>query len=198
MSFRGGRRSSTDEEPLFIKCGHSVMTDKKQEVIYIGKLPASPLGPIWIAVSERGLASVEVSPDQEKITEHLIHAGYHQIVIDQSKTAAALQEISEYLHGERELFEIPIDWSVLTPFQERALHATYDIPYGQVATYGEIARQLGNPRAARAVGRAEATNPMPLVIPCHRVIGADGALHGYGAGEGLETKAWLLELESEI
>ena len=89
-----------------------------------------------------------------------------------------------------------IDWSVLTPFQERALRATYDIPYGRVKTYGEIAQLLGNPRAARAVGRAEATNPMPLVIPCHRVIGSDGGLHGYGAGEGLATKAWLLELES--
>ena len=62
-------------------------------------------------------------------------------------------------------------------------------------TYKEIASQLGNPKGARAVGGAEATNPMPLVIPCHRVLGSDGGLHGYGAGKGLETKAWLLELE---
>jgi methylated-DNA-[protein]-cysteine S-methyltransferase len=69
------------------------------------------------------------------------------------------------------------------------------IPYGHVTTYGDLARQLGVPRAARAVGRAQATNPMPLVIPCHRVIGSDGGLHGYGAGDGLQTKAWLLHLE---
>ena len=169
-----------------------------KEIAYIGETPSTPLGPIWVAVSDRGLVAVEVNPDQEKITQHLIRAGYHQIVRDQTKTAAALQEISEYLHGERETFELPIDWSVLTPFQVRALRATFEIPYGQVSTYGEIARRVGKPRAARAVGRAEATNPMPLVIPCHRVIGADGGLHGYGAGEGLATKAWLLELESEI
>jgi methylated-DNA-[protein]-cysteine S-methyltransferase len=119
------------------------------------------------------------------------------IQVDQTKTTDEVQQISEYLLGERETFDLPIDWSGLTPFQEKALRATYDIPYGEVKTYGEIASQLGNPRAARAVGRAEATNPMPLVIPCHRVIGADGGLHGYGAGQGLETKAWLLKLEAK-
>jgi methylated-DNA-[protein]-cysteine S-methyltransferase len=119
------------------------------------------------------------------------------IQVDQTKTTDEVQQISEYLLGERETFDLPIDWSGLTPFQEKALRATFDIPYGEVKTYGEIASQLGNPRAARAVGRAEATNPMPLVIPCHRVIGADGGLHGYGAGQGLETKAWLLKLEAK-
>jgi methylated-DNA-[protein]-cysteine S-methyltransferase len=119
------------------------------------------------------------------------------IQVDQTKTTDEVQQISEYLLGERETFDLLIDWSGLTPFQEKALRATFDIPYGEVKTYGEIASQLGNPRAARAVGRAEATNPMPLVIPCHRVIGADGGLHGYGAGQGLETKAWLLKLEAK-
>jgi methylated-DNA-[protein]-cysteine S-methyltransferase len=167
----------------------------KLENIYIGITNDTPLGPIWVAVSERGLVAIEVSADQGALNKQLNRLGFQEIVKDQTKTAAALREISEYLNGERETFELPIDWSVLTPFQKRALRATFEIPYGQVSTYGEISRQLGNPRAARAVGRAEATNPMPLVIPCHRVIGADGGLHGYGAGEGLATKAWLLELE---
>jgi methylated-DNA-[protein]-cysteine S-methyltransferase len=172
------------------------MTDDKQEIIYIGNITSTPLGPIWVAVSDRGLVAVEVSPKQDALNKQLVRLGYQEIVIDQGKTSPALQQISEYLIGEREIFDMPIDWSVLTHFQVRALRATSEIPYGQVATYGEIARQLGNPRAARAVGRAEATNPMPLVIPCHRVIGADGGLHGYGAGNGLATKAWLLQLES--
>ena len=82
----------------------------------------------------------------------------------------------------------------MSPFQRAALKETYAIPVGEVATYGEIAHRVGNPRAARAVGRAMATNPIPLVIPCHRVVGVDG-LRGFGAPGKLKTKAWLLNLE---
>jgi methylated-DNA-[protein]-cysteine S-methyltransferase len=78
------------------------------------------------------------------------------------------------------------------------LKLVYAIPRGETRTYSEIAHQLRRPRAARAVGRANATNPMPIVIPCHRVIGTDGKLHGYGGGEGLKTKAWLLQLEGAV
>ena len=171
---------------------------KIKETVYIGEISSTPLGPIWVAISERGLVGVEVSPNQDALIALLNRFGFQQVLVDETKTAASSHQISQYLQGERETFDLPIDWSVLTPFQEQALRATYAIPYGKLLTYGEIARRLGKPRAARAVGRAEATNPMPLVIPCHRVIGADGGLHGYGAGAGLETKAWLLELESEI
>lgn len=166
-----------------------------QETIFIGHLTPSPLGPIWVAISKSGLVAVEINPGLEAFRNQLERMGYGQVKVDQSNTAPVLQEISEYLDGKRQDFTMPIDWSGLTPFQVQVLRATANIPYGQVATYGEIARQLGKPQAARAVGRAEATNPMPLVIPCHRVVGADGSLHGYGAGEGLATKAWLLDLE---
>lgn len=170
--------------------------DTKKGTVYIGELSSSPLGPIWVAVSEDGLVAVETGADREAFVEWLKRYGYQRILLDQDETAQATRQISEYLHGDRSDFELPIDWSVLTPFQREVLRATYEIPYGQVATYGGLAQQVGNPRAARAVGRAEATNPMPLVIPCHRVIGADGGLHGYGSGKGIETKAWLLALES--
>jgi methylated-DNA-[protein]-cysteine S-methyltransferase len=162
---------------------------------WVGVLEGSPLGPIWVAVSERGLVAVETALDQATILATLERLGFDRVALDPGRTAAATRQIDEYLRGERREFDLPIDWSALTPFQQRALRATYEIPYGQVATYGELARRLDQPRAARAVGRAEATNPMPLVIPCHRLIGADGGLHGYGAGAGLETKAWLLRLE---
>ena len=172
--------------------------DNRTRTIYIGELSSSPLGPIWVAVSEHGLVAVETSTDRETIIESLNRMGFQNIVHDQQETAGAIRQISEYLHGERKDFDIAIDWSVLTPFQNKVLRATFEIPYGQVRTYGGLAQEVGNPRAARGVGRAEATNPMPLVIPCHRVIGSDGGLHGYGSGKGIETKAWLLELESKI
>ena len=168
---------------------------KNYDIIFVGKETDTPVGPVWVALSERGLVAVELSNEPEYLIRLLPKLGYQQVVSDPKKTGAALKHIREYLNGDRREFEIPIDWSGLTPFQEKALRATYEIPYGQVTTYGEIASLLGNPKGARAVGRAEATNPMPLVIPCHRVLGADGGLHGYGAGEGIETKAWLLELE---
>lgn len=174
---------------------HEIIGDTK-ETAYIGEITSTPIGPVWVAVSEHGLVALEISADQGAIIDQLHKSGFGHILVDQTKTRGVLQQVNEYLRGERETFDLPIDWSVLTPFQEQALRITYVIPYGEVITYGEIARQLGKPNAARAVGRAEATNPMPLVIPCHRVIGADGGLHGYGAAKGLETKAWLLQLES--
>jgi methylated-DNA-[protein]-cysteine S-methyltransferase len=85
----------------------------------------------------------------------------------------------------------------MTPFQQAVLMTVDEIPFGETRSYGEIAAELNKPGAARAVGRANATNPIPLVIPCHRVIGADGSLRGYGAGEGLRTKKWLLEFENK-
>jgi methylated-DNA-[protein]-cysteine S-methyltransferase len=168
----------------------------KKGTIYIGELTYTPLGSIWVAISERGLVALDIAVDRVAFIEGLESCGYHQIVEDSARTAGAIQQVRHYLQGYRQTFDIPIDWEVLTPFQELVLKATYAIPYGQVATYGEIAHLVGKPRAARAVSRAEATNPIPLVIPCHRVIGVDGGLHGYGAGEGLKTKAWLLQLEN--
>ena len=84
----------------------------------------------------------------------------------------------------------------MTEFQKKVLKAVCAIPYGETRTYGQIAAQIRFQSASRAVGRANATNPIPLVIPCHRVIGADGNLRGYGAGDGIATKAWLLALET--
>lgn len=171
----------------------------EDRTIYIGNMPDSPLGNVWVAVSERGLLAVELQTDRRKFSQYiqkLAAPGCVQLILDEDKTENALRQIAEFLNGKRRDFDMPIDWSVMTPFQTRVLRLTYAIPYGQTRTYGEIAAQIGNPRAARAVGRAQATNPMPLVIPCHRVLGSDGKLHGYGAANGIESKAWLLKLES--
>jgi methylated-DNA-[protein]-cysteine S-methyltransferase len=172
----------------------SAITNQKS-AIFIGCASQTPLGDIWLAVTERGLAAVEIQSEREAFIRELKRRGFEDVIEDPQQVEQAAQQVSEYLEGKRRDFDLPIDWTGMGGFQQTALRLVWAVPYGQVATYGEIARQLGKPQAGRAVGRANATNPMPLVIPCHRLVGADGKLHGYGAPGGIETKAWLLKLE---
>jgi len=168
------------------------------KTIFIGRTDETPLGELWVAVSENGLLAVEFPSTLESFTASLKKHHAESLVLSPQKVAEAVQQLSEYAAGKRREFTLPIDWSVLGEFQRQALKLTFEIPYGEVRTYKEIALALGNPRAARAVGRAEATNPMPIVIPCHRVVGSDQKLRGYGAGQGISTKEWLLRLEKAI
>jgi len=161
-------------------------------------LEESPVGAIRVAAGESGLVAVSLWDDAERFA-----ADAGRLAGDAVDTAAppgpvvalALAQLADYLRGERRDFDLPIDWSIMKPFQRAALELVCAVPYGRVTTYGAIAQQLGRPGAMRAVGQANATNPLPIIIPCHRVLGADGKLHGYGARGGLETKAWLLRLE---
>jgi len=181
-------------------------SEKKRPLFY-AFIKNTPLGSLGTASSDQGLVAVEFVDSRDELFQILQRRfirdanevlSYLDHRIEQNSAAAACAQLDEYLRGRRQEFETTIDWSVMTPFQEAALKLTCNIPYGQVATYAHIARQIGKPNAARAVGRAEATNPMPLVIPCHRVIGTDGGLHGYGGRGGLQTKAWLLRLEGAL
>jgi len=166
--------------------------------LYTGQLLGTPIGDLWLAVSTDGLAAVECNIPSADFEAFLAKRFKCQVEYKQRKVKSAAAEISEYLQGYRRHFTLVIDWTLLRPFQRLALQATYDIPYGETRTYKHIAEAIHRPRAARAVGRAEATNPMPLVIPCHRVIGTDGKLHGYGLGEGLPTKEFLLKMEGAL
>lgn len=164
--------------------------------IWYAMIPDSPIGTLWIAVSARGLGIIHIGHERAEFEAQVRRRyGAANLVADETHTAEAARQILAYLNGQRRTFDLPIDWQKLGDFQRRALQATLTIPYGETRTYGEIAAHLGNPRAARAVGRAEATNPLPLVVPCHRVVGADGKLHGYGGGDGIPTKTFLLQLE---
>jgi methylated-DNA-[protein]-cysteine S-methyltransferase len=166
--------------------------------LYTGQIKNTPLGDFWLAASDLGLVAVHWADTPADLEAYLAKRFKRAIQPDDSKTAEAAGQIREYLAGERREFSLDIDWSLLRPFQREVLQFTFAIPYGETRTYSEIAQHIGRPRAARAVGRAQATNPMPLVIPCHRVIGLDGKLHGYGAGEGLPTKEWLLKMEGAV
>lgn len=109
--------------------------------------------------------------------------------------AEARRQLDEYFAGERLAFDLPLAPSG-TPFQLRVWAALREIPYGATTSYGEIARHLGDPRATRAVGAANGRNPISIIVPCHRVIGASGSLTGFGGG--LDRKRWLLEHEASV
>jgi len=108
-------------------------------------------------------------------------------------TAKAREELFEYLEGRRSFFSVPVDFSAMPSFQRKVLERTYRIPFGETWSYARIAREIGNPRAVRAVGTALGRNPVPIIVPCHRVLRSDGSLGGYGLG--LPLKVRLLGLE---
>ena len=167
-------------------------------MISVGKLDNTPVGTIWIAASEKGLVAVSLWDDEDRFRADIVRitGEYPEGTGETSLLLVkAVSELDAYLRGELHEFTVPIDRSHLKPFQREALELVSAVPYGQTTSYGAIAEQLGKPGAVRAVGRANATNPMPIFIPCHRVLGSDGKLHGYGARGGVETKAWLLKLE---
>lgn len=107
----------------------------------------------------------------------------------------ALQQLSEYFIGARRCFDLPLDYSSLSFFTRKVHKALVKVPYGTRVSYGELATISGSPQAARAVGRVMSLNPFPLLVPCHRVVNADGSVGYYSAGQGSRTKSWLIELE---
>jgi methylated-DNA-[protein]-cysteine S-methyltransferase len=159
--------------------------------IHIGELNNTPVGDLRLVSSDVGLIAVEWADRQPDFDSYLMP-------FDSATVAPYADELREYLEGNRREFTFPIHWGIFRPFQRDALQAVFKIPYGETRTYSEIAAEINRPRAYRAVGRANATNPMPIVIPCHRLIGTDGKLHGYGGGEGLKTKEWLLKMEGAV
>lgn len=162
--------------------------------IYLGELTDTPLGDFRLAASDLGLVAIEWADNQPELDLYLQKLK-RPLEANQKKIAPYAKELREYLNGKRLTFTIPIDWTPFTPFQREALQAVFRIPYGETRTYIDIARAINHPQAYRAVGAANAMNPMPIIVPCHRVLGTDGKLHGYGGGNGLPTKEWLLKFE---
>jgi methylated-DNA-[protein]-cysteine S-methyltransferase len=119
----------------------------------------------------------------------------HDIIHDEDSGAAVRREIGEYFSGRRHAFDIGVDIVTLSAFERAVLNETLCVPYGSTVTYGELARRIGRPGGARAVGNALRKNPIALVIPCHRVVRADGSPGGYGGPSGTPEKVRLLSLE---
>lgn len=154
----------------------------------------SPCGPLLCVVDAAGaVVRIEFGNGREsqRVTERMKAAGV-EIVEDPGRTAELRRQLAEYFAGERRDFDLALAPEG-TPFERSVWNELRKIPFGETRSYGEIATALGRPGAARAVGRANGANPIPIVVPCHRVIGSDGSLTGFGGG--LETKSLLLELE---
>lgn len=168
-------------------------------MVYVGRVQ-TPLGIFIMASNEKGVIKLSLPSERETDfigeLEKLYGKSY---ILDEDISCLyspinkrLKEELLEYLGGRRKNFTVPLDLNG-TSFQKKVWNELLKIPYGKVKSYGQIARELGKPKAARAVGMANNRNPVPILVPCHRVVGSDGSLVGYGGG--LEFKKFLLELE---
>lgn len=156
----------------------------------------SPLGPVFIGGSEAGIHRLDFlrdGKDEAYFRAHLEAETGASAERDPEAASAAATQLREYFEGTRERFTLPLK-PLGTDFQRQVWEALLDIPFGETSTYGALAKRLGRPTASRAVGACVGRNPMSVVVPCHRVLGANGALTGYASG--LDRKRRLLALEA--
>lgn len=155
----------------------------------------SPVGPLLVAATELGLVRVAYAREgHDAVLQDLANKVSPRILLAPARLDTAARELDEYFAGSRREFDMPLDWRLSAGFRGSVLHHLLDIGYGRTASYAAIARLAGNPKAVRAVGSACATNPLPVVVPCHRVVRSDGAIGGYVGG--VEAKRILLTLEA--
>jgi methylated-DNA-[protein]-cysteine S-methyltransferase len=157
----------------------------------------SPFGPLLLAATKRGLVRLAFpEEDIDSVLESLARRVSPRIVEAGDALDAVRRELEEYFNGRRREFELALDWTLVGGFGRKVLRATSEIPYGGVLSYAEIAADAGSPRAWRAAGNALGANPIPIIVPCHRVLRSGGVLGNYGGGP--ERKRWLLELEGAL
>jgi methylated-DNA-[protein]-cysteine S-methyltransferase len=153
----------------------------------------TPVGPFVLAVTEAGLvASGWGAPG--RLADRLGLAEVH----DADRTAFAVAELKAYFAGELKTFETPVDWRLMSGSRLTVLKTLHEVPYGTAVTYGELAARSGSSVPARGIGSIMGSNPIPIIVPCHRVIAAGKGLGGFSGGEGVETKRWLLTHEGYL
>jgi methylated-DNA-[protein]-cysteine S-methyltransferase len=165
---------------------------RPRPVVYWCSLP-SPVGRVLVAASDTGLVRVGFRRNEASFVADLQRSLDAEPVRSPARTAEIVHQLRAYFAGERRAFDLQIDFRHVSPFLRRVLSAAAAVPAGQVVSYGEIARRIGQPRGSRAVGQALGRNPMPIILPCHRVIAAGGKIGGYGGG--LRMKRTLLRIE---
>ncbi len=156
----------------------------------------SPLGELFVAVTRKGVACVGFDDQDRAALEDRFADGLSPRVVMSSRvTDDVRKQLDEYFGGARRDFDLAVDHRLMSPFVRKVMAETAKVPYGEVSTYGRLATRLRHPEAARAVGAALGSNPIPIVLPCHRIIGASGKLVGYAGG--LQRKEFLLRLEGD-
>jgi methylated-DNA-[protein]-cysteine S-methyltransferase len=172
------------------------IADQRLADIVYGEVD-SPFGVLHAAVTKRGLVRLAFPEEPEDdFLQELADKLSPRIVAGDAALDRVKRELDEYFAASRRRFELGLDWVLITPFAKRVLRKTAAIPYGGHLSYAEVAAEAGSPRGARAAGNALGSNPIPIVIPCHRVLHSGGGLGGYGGG--LERKRYLLELEGAL
>jgi len=156
-------------------------------------LVQTPIGELLVGASDRGLAAISYETDPEESLDRLARIAGPRVLRSPRSVDAARRELDEYFAGKRRSFDLALDLRALPPFTVSVLGELARVPYGETTTYGALARRVGHPKAARAVGTVMHRNRVPIVLPCHRVVGSTGDLTGYAGG--LDRKRTLLELE---
>ena len=159
-------------------------------------LDDTPVGSLLVGVSDRGLCRIHFDPEPEVELEDLARRFGPRVLRSPRALDRVRRELDEYFTGRRHGFDLELDLRAAPEFHRRVLAELSRVEYGQTTTYGTLAAQVGAPKAARAVGTVMNRNPVPIVLPCHRVVGANGSLTGYGGG--LDRKEWLLRLEGAL
>jgi methylated-DNA-[protein]-cysteine S-methyltransferase len=165
--------------------------------VFYDVVPKSPIGRIYLAAGRHGLVVVGLATDEQSFARRVKRVAGVVPVRSSDRLRVARRQIREYLSGRRRSLDLAIDLGAAAPFQRAVLEAARRIPRGTVLTYGDLAARLHRPKAGRAVGQALAHNPLPVVIPCHRVVSGDGGLRGY-LGDRIGLKAKLLALEGVL
>jgi methylated-DNA-[protein]-cysteine S-methyltransferase len=174
---------------------HETLQAASPKAVYYDLMARSPLGPIYLAVSGAGVIALDFSDTEQAFLSKIGKRTGAVPILAPERVAKVARQVREYLRGERDAFDVPLDLSSLTHFQSQVLQTVMRVPRGEFITYAELARRIGRPKAARAVGQALGSNPIPIIIPCHRVLASDGGLGGYSGRDGVRTKARLLRLE---
>jgi methylated-DNA-[protein]-cysteine S-methyltransferase len=163
------------------------MPDSAESTQYVYEIVQSPVGRLRLVGSDRGLAAVQwESKWLNSASAEATHDAHHPVLVE------AARQLGQYFAAKRKTFDVKLEF-IGTEFQKRVWGELLTIPFGETRTYGEIARRLGNVKAMRAVGAANGANPIPIIAPCHRVIGASGDLVGFGGG--LQVKEYLINFE---